>query len=248
MFESTEFIADCCRLRCSYGVHCYRNCYHCPYSGPDKSRPERCKPDLLLSLGWCRRRNQLHRLFSTTIRWTYTDEARGYASGRGLVVAGEHQLTWSPRDPAQKPSWSSRVALGREFFDEITSSSVPVDLRAIRLLERSPLALDIYVWLTYRMSYLKRPCLIPWEALRDQFGAEYARLTDFRRRFLKALRLVLRVYSRARVRQSVQGLWLLPSPSHVQGLKGADHERAPECMSIDSDPLRGGRLSNPLGV
>jgi len=162
-----------------------------------------------------RMRDQLHRLFSTTIRWTYTDEARGQASGRGLVIAGEHQLMWSPRDPALQPSWRSRVVLGAEFFNEITSSAVPVDLRAIRLLKRSPLALDIYVWLTYRMSYLRKPCLIPWEALRRQFGADYTRATDFRCRFLSSLRLVLHVYVKARVRQSPRGLWLLASPPHV---------------------------------
>lgn len=76
-----------------------------------------------------RLRDQLHRLFSTTIRWTYADEAAGHASGRGYVIAGEHQLWWSPRDSAQQPSWQSRVVLGNEFFEEITRSSVPVDLR-----------------------------------------------------------------------------------------------------------------------
>jgi len=30
-----------------------------------------------------RLRDQLHRLFSTTIRWTYTDKTKGRASGRG---------------------------------------------------------------------------------------------------------------------------------------------------------------------
>jgi hypothetical protein len=187
-----------------------------------------------------RMRDQLHRLFSTTIRWTYTDETRGRASGRGLVIAGEHQLSWSPRDQQQRPFWSSRVVLGREFYDEITRSAVPVDLRAIRLLKRSPLALDIYVWLTYRVSYLRRPSLIPWSALQGQFGVGYVRLTDFRCRFLKALCLVLDVYPRARLRQSVQGLWLLPSPSHVQRLKGVDHDRASECLPIRSDPTQGG--------
>jgi len=146
-----------------------------------------------------RLRGQLHRLFSTTIRWTFTDEAGGHASGRGLVIAGEHHLGWSPRDPAQQPSWRSRVVLGAEFFNEITSSAVPIDLRAIGLLKRSPLALDIYVWLTYRMSYLRRPCLIPLEALQRQFGAHYARPTDFRRRFLRSLCQVLQVYPSLRV-------------------------------------------------
>jgi hypothetical protein len=162
-----------------------------------------------------RLRDQLHRLFSTTIRWTYPDEARGRASGRGLVIAGEHQLWWSPRDPSQQPSWRSRVVLGSEFFVEITRSSVPVDLRALRLLKRSPLALDIYVWLTYRMSYLRRPALIPWKSLQAQFGADYGRLRDFKRKFLSHLADVLHAYPAARLSDQATGLLLMPSPTHL---------------------------------
>jgi hypothetical protein len=160
-------------------------------------------------------RDQLHRLFSTTIRWTYTDESQGRGSGRDSVIAGEHQLWWSPREPARQPYWRSWVVLGSEFFAEITRSAVPVDLRAIRLLKRSPLALDIYCWLTYRMSYLRKPCLIPWEALRSQFGAEYGRMKDFKRKFMTHLGQVLQVYPAARVAEQSRGLLLRPSAPHV---------------------------------
>lgn len=162
-----------------------------------------------------RLRDQLHRLFSTTIRWTYSDEHRGRTSGRGYVIAGEHHLWWSSGDPAGRPLWPSRVVLGRDFFDEITTSPVPVDLRALRLLRSSPLALDIYCWLTYRLSYLRRPCLIPWEALERQFGADYCRPRDFRRQFFEHLARVLQVYPVARVRRTTEGLLLRPSPPHV---------------------------------
>lgn len=162
-----------------------------------------------------RLRDQLHRLFSTTIRWTYTDEVAGRASGRGYVIAGEHNLWWSPQDPQRQPLWRSRVVLGHEFFDEIATSAVPVDLRALRLLKRSPLALDIYVSLTYRMSYLHRPCMIPWAALRDQFGVDYARVRDFRRRFVTQLAAVLCIYPAARVSETDEGLLVYPSLPHV---------------------------------
>jgi hypothetical protein len=127
--------------------------------------------------------------------------------------------------------------LGHEFFDEITKSAVPIDRRALKVLKRSPLALDIYVWLTYRMSYLRRPSLIPWSALQGQFGAEYARLTDFRCRFLKALRLVLHVYPRARLRQSVRGLWLRPSPCHVRPTRQLSRDRLNRHGSTKVDGL-----------
>ena len=93
---------------------------------------------------------------------------------------------------------------------------VPVDLRAIRLLRSSPLAIDLYVWLTYRMSYLRRPTLVPWQGLENQFGADYTRPRDFRRRVLSHLESVLRVYPTVRVGATQSGLRLYRSSPHVQ--------------------------------
>ena len=129
--------------------------------------------------------------------------------------AGEHELWWSPQDPAPRPFWHTNVVLGREFFDEITRSVVPVDMRALRLVKRSPLALDIYVWLTYRMSYLKRPCLIPWDELRTQFGSDYQRTRDFQVRFCSQMPQVIGVYPDLRVQTAQTGVLLKPSPTHI---------------------------------
>ncbi len=163
-----------------------------------------------------RLRDQIHRLFSTSIRCSFSEEAEGHAGGRGYMIAHAHELWWSPRQVGDSPSWSSRVTLGAEFYEEILSHAVPVDLRALRALKRSALALDIYAWLTYRMSYLKRPTRIPWAALEAQFGADYARPRDFRRKFLAHLVDVLRLYPEARVVAEEEGLRLLPSPPHVK--------------------------------
>jgi hypothetical protein len=176
-----------------------------------------------------RLRHQLHRLFSTTIRCSYqeTGDRDGRADGRdslspvscagvGYTIAHRHQLWWSPRDPDQRPLWKSVVVLSAEFYDELVAHAVPIDLRALKALKGSPLALDIYAWLTYRMSYLRRPCLIPWEALQTQFGADYGRLRDFKKRFLAHLADVLHVYPAARLIFQEQGLLLKSSPTHVR--------------------------------
>jgi hypothetical protein len=162
-----------------------------------------------------RLRDQLHRLFSTTIRYSYSDEAEGHAAGIGCTIAHRHHLWWSPREPEQRPLWNSIVVLSTEFYDELVAHAVPIDLRALKALKGSPLALDIYSWLTYRMSYLRKPCLIPWEALQTQFGADYGRLRDFKRRFLAHLADVLLVYAAARLSERPNGLLLWPSPTHL---------------------------------
>jgi hypothetical protein len=160
--------------------------------------------------------DQLHRLFSTTIRWTdRSEDETAYLSGSGYSVAHRHDLWWSPRDPARHPLWSSTVTLDADFFDEILRHPVPVDLRALGALRSSPLALDIYAWLTYRLSYLRRPCLVPWPGLEAQFGADYRRRRDFRRRLLRRLASVLLLYPCARCIETRAGLLLRPSPPHV---------------------------------
>ena len=88
-------------------------------------------------------------------------------------------------------------------------------MRALKALKRSPLALDIYNWLTYRMSYLSRSTTIPWEALQMQFGSAYAEKRVFKYKFLEAMKKVQLVYPEAKVSESDGGLLLIPSKPHI---------------------------------
>ena len=114
------------------------------------------------------------------------------------------------------PNWRSSLYLHENFFSEITGSAVPVDLRAIHQLKGSPLALDLYTWLTHRMSYLRRPTLVPWKGLQAQLGANYDRSCDFRRKVLARLEDVVGVYPELRIQKQNEGLRLYPSPPHVK--------------------------------
>ena len=119
--------------------------------------------------------------------------------------------------------WKSTVTLNQDFFTEVTEHPVPVDMRALKALKQSPLALDIYCWLTYRMSYLRKPTLISWEALRMQFGSNYADTKqgryEFKRQFLIQLRAVHAVYPDANIEEvnnkHSKGMLLKPSNTHV---------------------------------
>ncbi len=62
--------------------------------------------------------------------------------------------------------------------------------------------------------------LIPWEALQTQFGADYGRLRDFKRKFLGHLADVLRVYPAARLSERPAGVLLSPSPTHLPRAPG----------------------------
>ena len=77
------------------------------------------------------------------------------------------------------------------------------------------MALDIYFWLTYRMSYMSKRTEIPWGALELQFGSEYKKTKNFRENFLKHLKVVQGVYPEAKVGEGKYGLELMPSKPHV---------------------------------
>lgn len=160
-------------------------------------------------------RRQLKRLFSASVTWNY-DGKEGFAVG-GITPVHKAKLWWDPVRPEQVSLWRSSVTLSQEFFDEIVSRPVPVDMRAMKALarERSPMAFDIYTWLTYRMSYLRKEQLVPWRALQLQFGGDYKLTRQFRAKFLERMKLVKTLYPAAKVSVDPEGLILAPSPSHI---------------------------------
>lgn len=160
-----------------------------------------------------RLKSQTVRLFSSTVSATY-DEADKTAL-IGYRLADKAVLWWDNKSPEQAALWQSVVTLTEPFFREVTERPVPIDMRALRALKRSPMALDIYCWLTYRMSYLPKQTQIPWPALAAQFGSDYGRTRDFKQAFLGELGKVLTVYSQARVSDAGSGLILKPSRTHV---------------------------------
>jgi hypothetical protein len=162
-----------------------------------------------------RLRSQMERLFSCAISCTYSGP-EGWAL-KNISITSEVSLWWEPKEPSQAALWESTLKLTEEFFKEVTSHPVPIDIRALKALKKSPLALDVYFWLTYRMSYLKANTVIPWNKLAAQFGADYKRDIDFRVAFTKALRKVLTVYQGVQVEPTPSGLQLRPSRTHIKG-------------------------------
>jgi hypothetical protein len=167
-----------------------------------------------------RLKEQAKRLFTSSISCTYETETNN--GEKGFRVADSHDLWWNPKSPQQVTLFESTVILSEAFFKEIVNFPVPIDLRALKLLKRSPLAIDIYCWLTYRMSYLKQNTFIPWKVLQLQFGSDYAQTDhgtrDFKRAFLRELKKVTTVYQ-ARLEANSENLILKPSKPHIKSTK-----------------------------
>jgi hypothetical protein len=165
-------------------------------------------------------KKQTERLFSSNIHCvTQTTESNiEHKRGKNIHLVDDYELWWDAKSPKQAALWQSAIELNAKFFQEITERPIPIDLRALKALKRSPMALDIYSWLTYRMSYLHKQTCIPWKALEMQFGAEYTRTRDFKAKFLEQLKKVLVMYPEAKVENGLKGLILKPSKTHIPKL------------------------------
>lgn len=151
-------------------------------------------------------KDQLKRLFACSITCNYHSKDRD--AGIGFMIAQKYDLWWHPQQPDQAGLWESTLTLSEEFYREVTTSPIPIDMRALKALKRSPLALDVYVWLTFRTSYLKASAVITWEQLQNQFGAEYGLKKNFKAAFNDALRKVQLVYPGANVSTDDTGIIL----------------------------------------
>jgi Plasmid encoded RepA protein len=160
-----------------------------------------------------RLRDQMKRLFSSSIKCFY--DCPDTWAVKAIEIIEDANLWWYPKQPEQVTLFESTLTLSEKFFKEVIENPVPIDMRALKALSKSPLSLDIYCWLTYRMSYLERQTCIPWGALEIQFGSNYKHTRQFKAAFLKQLRSVLVVYPKCRVASSEAGLILKPSPTHV---------------------------------
>ena len=125
-----------------------------------------------------RLRDQMQRLFRSHVELVYED-AHG-SRFMTSAIADRGEFWWDIKHPGQASLWESTIELGEKFFHEVITNPVPLDLHILKKLKRSPLGLDLYLWLTYRTFALKRPLRLTWPQLYGQFGADPAKAGDAR--------------------------------------------------------------------
>jgi hypothetical protein len=115
-------------------------------------------------------------------------------------------------DPAQGTLFAQHARLSEAFFESLKRHPVPLEESAIRAIANNSMALDVYAWLAYRLHVLAKPTPVSWKALKEQFGAGFSRMDNFKVTFTANLRLAMAVYRAARVEDSGPGgLLLYPS-------------------------------------
>ena len=160
-----------------------------------------------------RLREQIIRLFRAQISLDFsivdgTMRGDGY---QNMNVARKSVFWWDEKKPNQGSLWDSWVELGEDFFEAATTSVVPYDLRALRVLKRSPLALDLYALVNYHGGTLVgKPHFISWSMLMQQMGGDYKDEDNFRKKASAALLKVRVVLPGVRVDKMKGGIKVHP--------------------------------------
>jgi len=118
-------------------------------------------------------------------------------------------------DPLQPSLWQEKVRLDEGFLKSLKEHPVPVREEAIRVIGTRSMAIDIYIWLAYRLHALNKATPISWISLHTQFGAGFKHIRQFKPTFTEALSLAVAVYPEACVAVGQDGLTLHPSAPAV---------------------------------
>jgi hypothetical protein len=132
-----------------------------------------------------RLKEQMRRLFRARISFQVfdADGDLGIERWMDMQIAPEGQILWSEMYPDNPSLFENWIELGDRFYEAIMESAVPVDMRILHHIQHSPMALDLYTWLTYKAySTWKSGKIahVPWPSLKQQLGSSYNRLRDFR--------------------------------------------------------------------
>ena len=164
---------------------------------------------------------QMQRLFSASITFVgnLSDGRHTGEEVTDLKISNHRVLWWNPKSPGQSTLWQSYVDLTPQFFDAILAAPIPIDIRALRALKRSPLALDLYALACYEAHRVERTGkarVIPWRVLMKQLGADYESenaARDFGVKCRLALRKVAAVMPGLRLGKHRGGLCILHGSS-----------------------------------
>ena len=144
----------------------------------------------------------------------FTERNGGEARHNGAFV--QDAISFAGVIDNDQPSlWQDKVRLDDGFWRSLKEHPVPVREEAIRAISTRSLAIDVYIWLAYRLHSLAKPTVVSWAAIHGQFGAGFKLVRQIKPTFLEALKLALAVYPEAHVEPDQNGITLYPSSPAV---------------------------------
>jgi hypothetical protein len=157
-------------------------------------------------------REQANRISACNLTF-YWNDTHTESFEKDNIVKGGIQLRGND---VQGRLWLDTVRLSDTFFRALQAHPVPIWEPALRAISNKSMAIDIYVWLAYRLHSLTKPMPVSWNAMHEQFGAGFESIRSFKQSFKKSLEFALAVYPDANVDVTEKGLILYNSRSPIE--------------------------------
>jgi hypothetical protein len=168
-------------------------------------------------------REQARRIATCSMRFSWQAEGKARPRAGNPTMMTNERIIKSGLffhdgrgDGRQESLFEDRVLLDADFFDQLRRHPVPLQDAAIQQLKDSSAALDVYVWLAYRLHHLDRRTPIGWRDLYQQFGAGYRHMWAWKPKFIQALGEAVAAYPEAGVDVEDSHVMLHPSPPPVR--------------------------------
>jgi hypothetical protein len=152
-------------------------------------------------------KDQLWRLLSSSISFIYDSEEMKALEHAN--IASKVQLWWDTKNINQGSVSNSYIELSEGFVNEIWTYPVPIDMGIISVIKQSSLALDLYAWLTHRVTYLEKDTRISWISIAGQVGSEYKDIKDFKKKAREALKKLCLIWPELKIEEVRGGIKLL---------------------------------------
>lgn len=126
----------------------------------------------------------------------------GVSAHQGSAKVGGDMKFWLEKNPDQTTFWQPHMILGTDYYNNVIKGGhiAPIHWPSYIALQRSPRAMDIHGFLTYRLrNPLYKPVHIPVTDLHKMFGQDCKRLAHFLPRFKADLIKACKLYDTARV-------------------------------------------------
>ncbi len=153
------------------------------------------------------------RLFKSRVTIEYTGP-KGYALDN-IQFADRVRAYWTTAEHNQLDLEGHTIELHELFFKYISQQPFPLDMNVLKKLARSPLGIDLYVWLAYRLYALKKPVGITWKQLHIQMGGSYDNTDRFAQDARREIKKINLAWPRMKYETPRGRLILHPSPPSV---------------------------------
>lgn len=207
-------------------------------------------------------REQINRLLRCQIAFVReVEDGSGARDSFALMpVTGEYDIWWNYKVPEQDSFFESYIELSESFYEAIITSPVPLLLDHLKQLRRSPLAIDFYIWASYRlytMGTQKRDVLrLPVPVLKAQLGSSFERSRDFVKHMNEAIDKVRAVFPHFQCELTRNGFTLFAGPTPLSDLdkfakvhgvetRTVKSSRQLEAKRLDMNTLDAGRAVAP---